>query len=92
MRDVSMFSRKLLSCSLGPTKALLLHSRRPAARASSIGAATACVLCQEHAAIMLECAQASLCIDQGQPYELEVLQLPELKSNAMLVFTGEGKP
>lgn len=36
-----MFSRKLFSSSLAPTKGLLLHSRRPAARASSIGAAKA---------------------------------------------------
>ena len=39
MREASMFSRKLFSSSLAPTKGLLLHSRRPAARASSIGAA-----------------------------------------------------
>lgn len=36
-----MFSRKLFSSSFAPTKGLLLHSRSPAARASSIGAAEA---------------------------------------------------
>lgn len=36
-----MFSRKLFSSSFAPTKGLLLHSRRPAARASSMGAAEA---------------------------------------------------
>lgn len=41
MRDVSMFSKKLFSSSFAPTKGLLLHSRRPAARASSMGAAEA---------------------------------------------------
>ena len=36
-----MFSRKPFSSSFAPTKGLLLHSRRPAARASSMGAAEA---------------------------------------------------
>ena len=38
MRLVSMLSRKLSSCSFWPTNGLELHSRSPAANASSIGA------------------------------------------------------